>query len=161
MENSFIDFNNEMKEQEALRNMPIIVPKRNITIFKYIANKVPADAHFTLNKYAHYRKARNEKELEGQLKHFVSSFGTKGLQAIADIHPDRQLLSSLECESCKTKEKDYNNLLITKQISDSQPLYFNANGEKNELMIKKINTSLIVVGGFIVLGLALIINLKK
>ena len=63
-----------------------------ITIYDYIAEKVPANAHFLINKFGKYRRARNSRELAYQLKDFVRTFGEKGLRELCKIHPDKKLI---------------------------------------------------------------------
>ena len=77
--------------------------KDKITLYEYLASSVPSDAHFVINKYGNYRRARDKRELEYQLKNFVKQFGENGLNALAEIHPDKQLLQ-MNCEGCKTKQ---------------------------------------------------------
>ena len=36
---------------------------RKITIYEYLANNVPSDCHFLINKYDSYRKARDSKHI--------------------------------------------------------------------------------------------------
>ena len=74
--------------------------RKKITIYDYIADKVPANAHFLINKYGKYRRARNSKELAYQLKDFVRTFGETGLRELCKIHPDKKLVE-LDCDVCK------------------------------------------------------------
>jgi len=167
MENEFVEFDKSVKRNKrdkAKRETPPIPEvSENITMYEYLASSVPADAHFVMNKYGRYRKARDERELEYQLKNFVRTFGEKGLRALAEIHPDRNLLE-LDCENCKVKDEDYTNLLNNWNFqSQAQPSYYNASGSnpQSELMAQKLNTSMIVMGGFILMGVALMFAKQK
>jgi hypothetical protein len=123
---------------------------KKITIYEYIANNVPSDAHFVINKYGgNYTRARNVKELEAQLKDFVKKNGKQGLLALAEIHPDKELVSLVDKDSQKSNFND----------SDQLPQFANATGtsvitktDKEELTYSKI----LILGGFLLLGIAII-----
>lgn len=63
-----------------------------VGFYGYLAQNVPNDAHFLMNRYAHYPKARNTDEMESNLKHFVKKYGANALRELAKIHPDRDLI---------------------------------------------------------------------
>ena len=137
--------------------------KSKITMYKYLSEQVPSDVHFVLNKYGSYRKARNSKELEGQIKHFVRSFGSNGLESLAEIHPDRELIQ-ITCNTCKEKDSMINNLKSGKELRETilneKNMYFNATGnqEKEEKIVNKMTINSIVVGGFVLMGIALMLK---
>ena len=115
-----------------------------------------------MNKYDSYRKARNTEELESQIKHFVRTFGDKGLNSLAEIHPDRELIQGT-CTSCAIKEKEINNLSINRDIHSNfmgqqQNAYYNAVGETEKKVINKMTLNSIIIGGFLLMGIALIIK---
>ena len=89
-----------------------------MTMYKYLSEKVPSDCHYVLNKFSTYRKARNSKELENQIKHFVRNGGANALQSIAEIHPDRELLEG-SCTNCKVKETKILELSTTKDLKET------------------------------------------
>jgi len=159
LDNSFVDFDSRVRK--ALEPKPLPKVSERITLYSYLANRVPADAHFVLNKYGRYRKARNERELEYQLKDFVRSFGAKGLMALSEIHPDRQLVEK-EWKACQKKEQDYTHLLAQHNTTSQQQAYFNASGTgKEDRMIQKFNYNLIIMGAFVLMGVALLMKNKK
>jgi hypothetical protein len=133
-----------------------------ITMFKYLAERVPADVHFTLNKYDSYRKARNTEELESQIKHFVRNYGEKGLNSLAEIHPDRELLEGI-CHSCSSKDKEIhsltmNNDLHSNFLGQQQSAYFNAMGDSENRVVNKMAINSIIIGGFVLMGVALMLK---
>lgn len=140
---------------------------KRTTMFSYIADKVPADAHFVLNKYSTYPKANNSRELEEQLKHFVNKHGANGLMALAEIHPDRELIEST-CTSCAKKDKEIAEMGVVatnlkRDYAMSEPRYYNATGENggnidHDKLINKMTINSVVVGGFVLLGIALMLK---
>lgn len=135
-------------------------------MYQYLSEKVPSDVHFVLNKYGTYRKAKNSKELEGQIKHFVRKFGANGLQSLAEIHPDRELIE-LTCTTCKAKDSKITELQSSKDLRETilndRNMYFNAtgNGPQEEKIVNKMTINSVVVGGFILMGIALLLKSNK
>lgn len=126
---------------------------KRITIYDYIASSVPNDAHLLLNKYDKYSRARDVDELSAQLKQFVRKNGEMGLMAIAQIHPDRELL----LEAIKETQKE------------SKDNFVNANGgaETQNTATSKISdttketinmSKMMIYGSFLLIGLALVIK---
>ena len=140
--NSFDAFNEshnrrpQKKRKKALRE-----PRNRITIYSYLASRVPSEAHFVINKYGKYRRARNERELEYQLKDFVKTFGDKGLKELANIHPDRNLLE-LHCNKCSNTDKKNNDM--TSLLEAKSKMMLNANGDNNGTTAPADNTDKIV-----------------
>ena len=131
---------------------------RKITIYEYLANNVPSDCHFLINKYDNYRKARDSKELEYQLKNFVNKFGENGLNELANIHPDKYLLnvsnpsnfSNVDGET-EVKDKNLNLQLYKPEIPKEEKKFITEN-----LQISKM----LIFGGMILVGLSIIIKNK-
>ena len=136
--------------------------KDRITIYEYLANRVPADASFTINKFGRYRRARNSRELAGQLKNFVRTFGEKGLSELAKIHPDRKLLG-IHCEACNDakSKKDYKDEQMS-MFLEQQKMFNASGGEKKEEKevgeSKDKTTKMLIMSGFILLGLAIVLK---
>jgi hypothetical protein len=132
-----------------------------MTMYKYLSEKVPSDCHYVLNKFGSYNKARNSKELENQIKHFVRNGGANALQSLAEIHPDRTLLEG-GCTNCKVKETKILELTSTKELKDTilsdRNTFYNASGNNDEKVINKMTINSIVVGGFVLMGVALLIK---
>lgn len=140
-----------------------------MTMYKYLSEKVPSDCHYVLNKFGSYNKARNSNELENQLKHFIRNGGANALQSLAEIHPDRTLLEG-GCTNCKVKETKILELTSTKELKDTilndRNTFYNATGmstntsteNKEEKMVNKMAINSVVIGGFILMGVALIIK---
>jgi hypothetical protein len=120
---------------------------KQITIYEYIATNVPSDAHFVINKYGgSYKRARNVKELEAQLKDFVKKNGKQGLLALAEIHPDKELVLLVDTKA------NFND-------SEQLPKFSNATGDS--VITKTDNEQLtyskiLILGGFLLLGIAII-----
>jgi|TARA_R110001599_G_scaffold171331_4_gene361949 hypothetical protein len=158
-DNSFDNFNRKLSRRSMpKKRRPQRERKRvKTTIYDYLASRVPADAYFVLSKFGKYRRARDERELAYQLRDFVRTFGEKGLNELAQIHPDRKLLE-IHCSSCKKKsemkrERMYN-FIEQKDIME----YNNASGNKNVPTEKDSNSKMLILGGFILMGIALIVK---
>lgn len=121
--------------------------RKRLTIFEYIANTKPNDAYILLQKYGKYNRAKDEKELEQQLKHFVRQNGSMGLMALASIHPDKELIEQFISENRveEPKSQFLNATGSTTNISDDQK--------------ETINLSrMMIYGSFILIGLALVMK---
>tara|TARA_Y100000592_G_scaffold101114_1_gene185616 strand:+ start:11555 stop:11995 length:441 start_codon:yes stop_codon:yes gene_type:complete len=137
-------------------------PTQKLTMYSYLAEKVPSDVHFVLNKYSNYQKARSSRELENQIKHFVRNGGANALQRLAEIHPDRELIQ-ISCQECKVKESKIleisNSRELKETILNDRNMYYNASGsENNERMINKMTINSVIVGGFVLMGIALMLK---
>lgn len=159
MDNSFDNFNRKLNRKRVpKKRRPQRERKREkTTMYDYLASRVPADAYFVLSKFGKYRRARDERELAYQLRDFVRTFGEKGINELAQIHPDRKLLE-LHCDSCKKKsemkrERMYN-FIEQKDIME----YKNASGTKNVPTEKDSNSKMLIAGGFVLMALALIVK---
>lgn len=121
-----------------------------ITIYRYIASSKPLDAHLLLNKYGKWKRAKDVKELETQLKKFVRDNGSIALQELSRIHPDRELIEQDIKETTKPS------------IENNQ--YSNANGESSTLNITKSEkedisySKMLIWGSFVLLGIAIIMK---
>ena len=145
-----------------------ISPK--ITIYSYLASRVPSDAHYVINKYGKYRRARNARELEYQLKDFVKTFGDNGLKELANIHPDRHLLE-LHCAKCSNADKKNNDM--SSLLEAQSKMMLNASGNNNaapaaspppadntDKIVGKVNNNMLIMGGFVIMAVALIVKRK-
>ena len=66
----------------------------NITLYDYLAYNVPSDCNYVLSRYD-YPESQNEEELIGNLKDFVRNYNYEALDALAEIHPDYDLIADL------------------------------------------------------------------
>jgi len=134
---------------------------KKISFYEYIATNVPSDAHFVINKFGSYRKARNPQELEGQLKNFVKVYGQNGLDALAEIHPDKKLLE-LNCENCKDKNfSNFNSKDADNHANGLPTRFVNANGESaiDKLRTDQIKMSqLMIFGGMTLVAVAILLR---
>jgi hypothetical protein len=150
-------FNNRNSRIRRRKRKPLY-KKDKITMYDYLASSVPADASFVINNYARFEKARNEEELAQQLKSFVNMYGEKAINELAKIHPDRKLLQA-HCEKCEIAKNESQNPIAIQKQSYYQDFY-NAEGnmQSKELMTQKLTTNMLVIGGFIIMAVALIVK---
>jgi hypothetical protein len=124
---------------------------KKITIYEYYANNCPQDAYDLLSNDAggDYRRPQTPQELEGQLKAYVNKNGEKGLLKLAEIHPDKELITMV-CDCKKTKS-----------VVEKKENFSNANGNSNisDSQAEQINLAkMMIFGGFILVGIALIMK---
>lgn len=170
--NSFDAFNeghNNPRRPIRKRRKAMRQPRNKITIYSYLANRAPSEAHYIINKYGKYRRARNERELEYQLKDFVKTFGDNGLKELANIHPDRHLLE-LHCAKCSNTDKKNNDM--SSLLEAQSKMMLNASGNNNgapaavapadntDKIVSKVNNNMLIMGGFVIMAVALIIRKK-
>ena len=65
-----------------------------ITIYEYLAYNVPVECQNILDRYD-IPASQNEVELTDNLKAYVRVYGQEALEGLAEIHPDRELISEL------------------------------------------------------------------
>jgi len=134
-----------------------------ISFYEYIATNVPSDAHFVINKYSSYRRARSPKELEYQLKNFVKNHGEKGLNALAEIHPDRKLLENNMGNISDSNFSNFNSKGAEDYENGLPNRFVNANGQTQTatdiLRADTIRQSQILIfGGMLLVAVALIVR---
>ena len=128
-----------------------------ITLYEYLASSVPSDAHFVINKYGNYRRARDKRELEYQLKNFVKQFGENGLNALAEIHPDKQLLQ-MNCNGCSAKRENIEKNFVNASGSATQT-QTQVDAKAKELRADQIkNSQILIFGGMILMAFAIMIK---
>jgi hypothetical protein len=118
-----------------------------ITIYEYYAYSCPQEAYDLLSKDGGYQRPQTPDELESQLKDYVNKNGEKGLKALAEIHPDKDLIKSVcECSKSKVEKKEnFSNASGNTNIQDSQAEQINL-------------AKMMIFGGFILVGIALIMK---
>lgn len=124
---------------------------QKITIFDYIVSHNAGKAKAFVNKYG-FQPSKNANQLVGQMKSIVSNYGEETLKDLAKIHPDKDLILSIQevsadkeqlnacgcgsyanCEGCGGKcgahkspmlnlDGDTKNENKTKQSTDIMPL---------------------------------------
>lgn len=165
-DNAFDDFHKAQNRRRKKIHYRPKMYKRNmrkrdkITIYDYLAQRVPADASFTINKFGRYRRARNSRELAGQLKDFIRTFGEKGLNELAKIHPDKKLLG-MNCEGCRLSANKRNYKDEQMQMFIQQQKMFNATGGGNKEVDKKNvdeGSKTLMYSGFLLLALAIVLK---
>jgi hypothetical protein len=122
-----------------------------VTIYEYLATNVPADAYAIISEgNRSVPKPKSSKELSVALKKYVLTNGEEGLIALAQIHPDRELIESI-CTNCESKKQ-----------KDKKENFSNVSGDVSDELKEGIKTSqMLVIGGFILVGLAIIMTTKK
>ena len=123
---------------------------KKITIYEYFANNCPQDAYDLLSQQGDsYSRPQSPQELEGQLKDYVNKNGEKGLLKLAEIHPDKELITMVcDCKKSKSvveKKENFSNANGNSNISDSQSEQINL-------------AKMMIFGGFILVGIALIMK---
>lgn len=90
-----------------------------ITLYDYLAYNVPTQCQDILDRYD-IPSAQDEAELTENLKAYVRVYGQEALEELADIHPDKDLIS--EAAS-----------LSTPYEGKSESEYLNASGAMNRI----------------------------
>ena len=151
-----------------------VVPKRRtrvpqhktITLYDYLASSVPTKVFDIINAKNTYRQPQSQRELTNQLKDFVKKNGESALIDLAKIHPDKDLINS-DCDKCKSAELNKKvEIKEPKEIKETQIVYSNFNGETKsntdgkEMIdkIKTINTNMVILGAFVLLGVAYLVK---
>jgi len=153
-----------------------VVPKRRtrvpqhkaITLYDYLASSVPSKVFDIINAKNTYRQPQSQRELTNQLKDFVKKNGESALIDLAKIHPDKDLINS-DCDKCKSAELNKKvEIKEPKEIKETQIVYSNFNGDTKsntdgkEMIdkIKTINTNMVILGAFVLLGVAYLVKNK-
>jgi hypothetical protein len=122
---------------------------KKITIYEYYANNCPSESFDLLSKEGNYQRPNTPQELEGQLKDYVNKNGELGLLKLAEIHPDKELVTMVcDCKKSKSvveKKENFSNANGNSNISDSQSEQINL-------------AKMMIFGGFILVGIALIMK---
>lgn len=145
----------------ANNNRPKVLKKpykQKVTLFEYLAVNVPSDSHILINKYDYYPRAKNPTQLTEQLKHFTRTFGEKGLNLLAEIHPDRKLIENIN----KSKFSNIDGVENEELTKVNIPLY-RPKPDESEDKIRKQDielSKLIIIGGIILVGISIIMKNK-
>ena len=151
-----------------------VVPKRRtrvpqhktITLYDYLASSVPTKVFDIINAKNTYRQPQSQRELTNQLKDFVKKNGESALIDLAKIHPDKDLINS-DCDKCKSAELNKKvEIKEPKELKETQIVYSNFNGDTKsntdgkEMIdkIKTINTNMVILGAFVLLGVAYLVK---
>jgi hypothetical protein len=120
---------------------------RKITIYDYLASNVPQSAFDIISEGNKIPKPKNSHELSVQLKKYVTKNGETGLLRLAEIHPDRELIETISIHNIKEESKKDNFSNLSGSVSEKDKEYVNS-------------TKILMVGGFILIGLAIIMTKK-
>jgi len=128
-----------------------------MTIYEYTALKNPRGAADVVYSYG-IKPHRDRRELANQLAFCVRSHGEKALDKVAKVHPDFALFKrDIDAYKLKLKSEDKSNACGCSNFS-------NANGQQMKNEVEKLNGAIgnnrdtLLVGGIIILGLALILK---
>lgn len=125
----------------------------NITLAEYIASNNPSGVDRLLDKRGFPYESSNYYVRVEAIKHLLRKKDVSALQDLAEIHPDIELLKQA-------------GVLKPEVIEKEVPVYNNATGtsekkeEKKGLDITAVGT-IAAIGGFTLLGLALILKLSN
>ena len=105
-----------------------------------------------------YRMPNSQKELTAQIKDYVKKNGENGIKNLASIHPDKDLISSnCECKKVNSNTKvDANTMVLEKHEN-----YSDFTGKEFVEKFKTINTNMVILGAFVILGVAYIVKSNK
>jgi hypothetical protein len=116
-----------------------------VTLYDYLATNVPSDAYEIVSEGRNMPKPRNSRELSAQIKKYVTKNGETALLRLAEIHPDRELIEAITIQNEKPKTESFSNL--SGNVSQTDKEYIGS-------------TKLLMVGGFVLIGLAIIMTKK-
>jgi hypothetical protein len=132
----------------------------NITLYDYLAYNVPSDCNYLLSRF-NYPASENEEELVTNLKDFVRNYNYEALDALAEIHPDFDLIADVADAAADAtpyegeKESEYLNAAGTiDRIGNIEKTMMTASMDKSapitstEGVLNKIDL-LLMIGGAI------------
>jgi len=129
-----------------------------ISLFDYLASSVPSKVFNVINRNNDYRMPNSQQELTAQIKDFVKKNGESGIKDLGSIHPDKDLINS-NCD-CKKEDKtakvDSNTMVLQKHDN-----YSDFSGKEFMDKFKTINTNMVILGAFVLLGVAYIVKSNK
>lgn len=123
-----------------------------MNVYQYIAIRNPMLAKEMVE---HYGIRPNKKDLARQLAHVVAENGMPALEYLSEIHPDLPLFQQ-KLDELRAKDR--------KAIEENQkPNYFSATGNIEaqstpKVIDQKTRSELLIIGGVLVLGLAVILR---
>lgn len=134
--------------------------------YHYLALENPDGVASLLVDYG-IKPSRNVKQLSRQLTHCVNKHGEECLYKTTLIHPDRELMLDafkVEIEKEKPKKEEVSNACGCSNFSNA-----NADGQQIKKVVENIGfsnavgdpnkkTELFIVGGVVLIALALILN---
>lgn len=129
-----------------------------ISLFDYLASSVPSKVFNVINRNNDYRMPNSQQELTAQIKDFVKKNGESGIKDLGSIHPDKDLINSnCDCKKVDTTAKvDSNTMVLQKQDN-----YSDFSGKEFVEKFKTINTNMVILGAFVLLGVAYIVKSNK
>jgi hypothetical protein len=138
-----------------------------MNLFEYTAYKNPNGASRLLHSEG-IRPADDKLGLSRQLGMYVSRGGQNALDKVTDIHPDFKLIEAKVKASIVPEKKEHSNACgCTSNCSGNGSGFSSANGQdikadvKSRLSEKPTLTEVIVTGGIVLIGLALVLKLMK
>lgn len=126
-----------------------------ITLFDYVANSNPVGANEVVRYYG-WQPSRDPRVTAAQLAKCVEVKRDEALNMIAKVHPDFALI-----ESQVEKQKDNTSNACGCSSCNG---YSNANGQDMKSDVKgrlTDKTELLITGGIILIGLAMVLKLMK
>ena len=129
-----------------------------ISLFDYLASSVPSKVFNVINRNNDYRMPNSQQELTAQIKDFVKKNGESGIKDLASIHPDKDLINSnCECKNVDTTTKVDSNTMVLQKHDN----YSDFSGKEFMDKFKTINTNMVILGAFVLLGVAYIVKSNK
>ena len=131
-----------------------------MTLYDYTAMKNPQGASQVIASYG-VRPHGHPQVMAKQLAQLVRRDGERALKAISDVHPDLQLFQG-QIDSFKEKIKgdSHSNACGCSNFAnaDGQTIKSEVASIKEEVASGKSSKDMLIMGGIIVLGLALILR---
>ena len=129
-----------------------------ISLFDYLASSVPSKVFDVINRNNNYRMPNSQQELTAQIKDFVKKNGESGIKDLGSIHPDKDLINSnCECKNVNTSTKVDSNTMVLQKHDN----YSDFSGKEFVEKFKTINTNMVILGAFVLLGVAYIVKSNK
>ena len=132
----------------------------------YVIYKMKWDSNFFGFPIAFVGSRYLSDNIQLLIEDFVKKNGESALIDLAKIHPDKDLINS-DCDKCKSAELDKKvEIKEPKELKETQIVYSNFNGETKsntdgkEMIdkIKTINTNMVILGAFVLLGVAYLVK---
>ena len=134
-----------------------------ISLYDYLASSVPSKVFSVINRNNDYRMPNSQGQLTAQIKDFIKKNGEAGVKDLASVHPDKELINS----DCDCKKADLNTKVDSNIRENTNPMvlqkqesYSDFTGKEVMEKFKTINTNMVILGAFVLLGVAYLVKTK-
>ena len=136
-----------------------------MTIYDYVAYKKPQGAAKVIESFGMRAVRSNPRDLSNQLKFVAKKHGGEALRRIVKVHPDRELFeferkqmsnaSGCGCSNADGNSKNTAQELVSPTNEVVEVEKIRASNEKESKLLSQNN---LIIGGMVVLGLAIIMK---